>query len=64
MELKRMALANPTLAFPDHSKPFYLFVDASVGGTAHSPAVQHAARRDSDEKLAHVNRGGVFHEAH
>ena len=32
MELKRMALANPTLAFPDHSKPFYLFVDASVGG--------------------------------
>ena len=32
MELRRMALANPTLAFPDHAKPFYLFVDAAVGG--------------------------------
>ena len=32
LELRRMALANPTLAFPDHAKPFYLFVDAAVGG--------------------------------
>ena len=32
LELRRMALANPTLAFPDHSKPFHLFVDAAVGG--------------------------------
>ena len=31
LELKRVILANPTLAFPDHSLPFMLYVDACVG---------------------------------
>ena len=30
-ELIRIALSGPVLAFPDHSKPFQLFVDACVG---------------------------------
>ena len=33
LELKRMVLANPTLAFPDHSLPFMLYVDACVGSS-------------------------------
>ena len=31
LELRRIALSNPCLAFPDHSRPFQLFVDACVG---------------------------------
>ena len=30
-ELIRIALSSPVLAYPDHSKPFQLFVDACVG---------------------------------
>ena len=31
LELRRMALESPCLAFPDRNKPFQLFVDACVG---------------------------------